>query len=232
MLRMLCLTLLLFTGFQVAAQDIIDETIARDPFDPDRGKEPEEPEEEEVVEEAPPPVEVKQVSFILDGTMMLGKTRYALVTYDDPNPEPAVEPEPNREDNRRRRPVRRSRVSRVPQKVQKTKMVKLNDKLLDYTLTAVDHNEVVFKRGLEEIRVSMFSGDKEDRGGSKEAKQGAPEIIQTIKENTPGKQGTPENPIIDKPVVKQITPVKKVDPKANPQGQNFDEFKDKVKSKF
>ncbi|CAM2066106.1 hypothetical protein SCOR_12060 [Sulfidibacter corallicola] len=154
-----CLLFCLFSvsAFPLWAQDRIEVIVERNLFDPFPF--------EEVEEEAPPeeviPVETAPVELFLDGTMIFKDKRYAIIRYMA-DPEPAATPEKTRlaDPRSKRKPARRG-----PQ--MKTKMMSLNGELKGYTLTKVDINSATLMRGPEQVRLEMFNGTKQNRGGSK-----------------------------------------------------------------
>lgn len=184
-LTMLMLSLLFaFTSFQPAllAQDEIEQIINRDPFDPDRGV------KEEAQEEAPPPEPVEVVNeehnMVLDGTIMFSKSQMAIITID----KPAVATSSTRNSrirrvgirNNRRAPIQRGGArlgSGDPGEEEgdnrpsgpETHTVYVGDELEGYKLTAVTTQTATLKKGAETIELRLFSGEKENRGGSKEA---------------------------------------------------------------
>lgn len=112
------------------AQDYIDTILSKNPFDPDRGAQPE---VEEVEEE---PQIVPRDLPVLDGTIIIGEYHAAIFSY--------------REEGR---PV--------------SKAVTLNESIQGYTVVKVERTYVEIAAGATPIRVEMYDGNKDARGGSK-----------------------------------------------------------------
>lgn len=134
---MLALLFSMFASIAIYAQPEAVETILQnDPFDPDRGAIIEAQEEKpDEVEAAVVPQEDMPV---LDGVILLGKTRMAIFSQ--------VQTEKGKNENR---------------------TVRLNGEVSGYRVTAIEREHVVLTAKGQDTTLRLFSGQKQKRGGSK-----------------------------------------------------------------
>lgn len=130
--------LLLPTLLVMAQDDAVHTIISNDPFDPDRGV--------AAVEETEAALEVEEIVVqdadlpVLDGIILLGKTRMALfsnVIGDEGEP--------------------------------RNRTVRLNGDVAGYQVTAIEREHVVLTANGQTTTLRLFSGQKKARGGSKKA---------------------------------------------------------------
>lgn len=145
-------------GLQVAAQDI-QSILDSNPFDPMRGKT-----EEEVTEDTTE--EVVPVDLpVLDGTIIAGGTRIALLTY-------------------------------MLEGKNTSARVTVNEKVAQYTVSSIERHKVELTSGAgEPIKVALYSGKKEKRGGTKTMPKPKPK---GKKGKGKGKDGKKPPPVINK----------------------------------
>lgn len=151
----------LVAGLGVYAQDDYQHIVDRNPFDPDRGQveeveETEAPEETRIVEEGH--------NFILDGTMIFDDRRLAILSYREA--EATNKPERTRSRIRR---MRRGQSTPQSNASVTSKILHLNDEFQGYTLVEIRTDSVTLRGDGKQIELAMYSDDKQDRGGTKQA---------------------------------------------------------------
>jgi hypothetical protein len=182
--RLFLTTIIFLTStFNLVAQDEIEQIVNRNPFDPDRGQKEEVV--EEVIEAEPVEVVTEEHGMILDGTIMFSKSQMAIITIDKPNVNASGGAAATsgarrlgaRRNNNRRSPLRNNaaRNNRPESKAEalkdqgpQTHTVYVGDELEGYELMSVSSSTAILKKGNETIELQLFSGEKENRGGSKE----------------------------------------------------------------
>ncbi|CAM2070182.1 hypothetical protein SCOR_32705 [Sulfidibacter corallicola] len=169
--------LFLISGLPTLAQGQIEDIVSRNPFDPMRGQKEEEAAVEEKVEEV---VQEKDIpKMMLDGTLIFGKKRFAIVRYVKP---PEMDPPPSRESaakntarTRTNRNANKDRTRKPPKRKARrsgpkmaTKTLERGDELVGYKVQAIENGAVTMARGSHTFKLELFSGEKENRGGSKQ----------------------------------------------------------------
>lgn len=222
------LWLLLAASLALWAQNDIQSIVERDPFDPDRGKKEEVEGQEEAVED----IGIEDLP-ILDGTMIIGNLRIAMLSFTKDGRTIAARVEMRDGQQGYRVFLRDPGAEKEEHDLSSSRLGMINGKIAGYSVSLIQRNEVRLEGIGEPVMLKMYDGKKENRGGSKRlptptSRRRRP----AVKELTPvaAKQGEPQVKTITPPATttkKSVFTKRNTPPRISPRARSKSEKRTK-----